>query len=64
MIKGHYDYIEQWQNEVFDNKAKEDLLKSLAISEVKRFAVFLSKRGISIDDEIIKAYADERNLKF
>ena len=62
MIDGKYDYIKKWQNEVFDDKMKEELLKSLLSSEIKRFSIFLDKKGKPLTDAVIDEYAKERGL--
>lgn len=62
MVSGQYDYIKKWQNEVFDDKMKEELLKSLLSSEIKRFSIFLDKKGKPLTDAVIDEYAKERGL--
>lgn len=62
MIDGKYDYIKKWQNEVFDDKMKGDLLKSLLFSEIKQFSIFLYKKGNPLTDALIDEYVKERGL--
>lgn len=61
MVKGSWEKIREWQNEVFDDslkKCQDDLL----YSEVRRFAVFLYKKGGQIDDAILDEYLKMRGF--
>ncbi len=59
MVKGSWEKIKEWQNEVFDEKKLQD---DLLYSEVRRFAVFLAKKGIQIDDATLDEYLKERGF--
>lgn len=59
MVKGSFEKIREWQNEVFDEKKYQD---GLLYSEVRRFAVFLTRKGLQIDDATLDEYLKERGF--
>lgn len=61
MVKGSFEKIREWQNEVFDNNLKK-YQDDLLYSEVRRFAVFLYKKEIQINDAILNEYLKQRGF--
>ncbi|MBR6081095.1 MAG: hypothetical protein IKP60_13200 [Treponema sp.] len=61
MVKGSWEKTKEWQNESFDNNLKK-YQDDLLYSEVRRFAVFLTRKGIQIDDATLDEYLKERGF--